>query len=97
MRAPIFSRRSVFFDFLRSEPDTSNPRSHNTSAMPLIPIPPTPTKWIFLTCRNISVPCKLLDNIDSSRGRVLTSEFLCGLLHIGDGLRGARKISQSRG
>src|SRR5512139_1913042 len=44
--APIRSRRSVVSDRRRSEPDTRYPRFNSSSAMPLIPIPPMPTKWM---------------------------------------------------
>jgi hypothetical protein len=32
---------------LISDPETSQPKLLITSAIPLIPVPPTPTKWIF--------------------------------------------------
>src|SRR5208283_4182087 len=43
---------SVTSVFLTSDPDTWNPRFSSTSAMPLIPMPPIPTKWILSTLWN---------------------------------------------
>ena len=54
-RTPSASRRRVFSFGLRSEPLTSNSRVRRTSARPLMPIPPIPTKWTWRTRpRNIS-------------------------------------------
>src|SRR5215472_12431475 len=57
MIAPMDSSRSVNVDFLRSEPVTRkfSPIDSNTSAMPLIPMPPIPTKWMCLTLLNSMV------------------------------------------
>src|SRR5690606_29496470 len=45
--APKPSRRSVTGDGRISEPDTSYPRLSSTSAMPHMPTPPMPTKWML--------------------------------------------------
>src|SRR5512141_2440474 len=44
--APSLSRRSVVSDRRRSDPDTRYPRFRSSSAIPLIPMPPIPTKWM---------------------------------------------------
>ena len=43
--------RSVMSVRCMSDPLTSYPRFTSSSAMPLIPIPPTPIKWMRLACR----------------------------------------------
>jgi len=43
-RAPRRASRRVISVSRRSEPDTSKPRFRSTSAIPLMPMPPTPTK-----------------------------------------------------
>jgi hypothetical protein len=45
MSPPSAARRFVVSEALRSEPRTPNPRFNSTSAMPLMPMPPMPTKW----------------------------------------------------
>src|SRR3989338_4446628 len=50
-------KRCVVALSARSEPLTVKPRFSSTSAMPLIPEPPIPTKWICLTLCRI---CQLL-------------------------------------
>src|SRR5262252_3300148 len=45
---PSVSSRDVTIDFFSSEPLTVYPRFANSSAIPLIPIPPIPTKWTCL-------------------------------------------------
>src|SRR5512134_145792 len=54
--APIRSRRSVVSDRRRSEPDTRYPRFRSSSAIPLIPMPPMPTKWMGSPFLNIGFP-----------------------------------------
>src|SRR6266571_5073121 len=44
---PSEARRRVISLSLRSDPLTPYPRFRRSSAMPLIPIPPIPTKWTF--------------------------------------------------
>src|SRR5512140_130924 len=44
--APSASSRSVVSERRRSDPDTRYPRFRSSSAIPLIPIPPIPTKWM---------------------------------------------------
>ena len=47
--APRLARRRVAAFSARSEPLTSKPRFTRTSAMPLMPEPPIPTKWMRLS------------------------------------------------
>ncbi len=44
--APRVSSRSVILDFLESLPWTRYPNVSSTSAMPDMPMPPMPTKWM---------------------------------------------------
>src|SRR5262245_565007 len=46
IRTPRRASRSVISDPLASDPLTSYPRLASSSAIPLIPMPPIPTKWI---------------------------------------------------
>src|SRR3990172_2555016 len=52
---PSFLSRSVVSDAFMSEPETRYPRLSRTSAIPLMPIPPMPTKWICLIFLNIGL------------------------------------------
>src|SRR5659263_335246 len=57
--APSRSSRSVVSERRRSDPDTRYPRFRSSSAIPLIPIPPIPTKWMespFLYIRRDLLP-----------------------------------------
>src|SRR5512141_278019 len=57
--APSRSSRSVVSERRRSDPDTRYPRFRRSSAIPLIPIPPIPTKWMgspFLYIRSDPLP-----------------------------------------
>src|SRR3990172_6682173 len=57
--APSRSSRSVVSDRRRSDPDTRYPRFRSSSAIPLIPMPPIPTKWMespFLYIRRGPLP-----------------------------------------
>ena len=45
-RTPSVASRSVTSERFASEPLTSYPRLASSSAMPLMPIPPMPTKWM---------------------------------------------------
>ena len=65
--APRFERRSVTLERFRSDPDTLNPRVSSTSAMPLIPIPPMPTKWILWIFAN-------MEKINLSQGQGSTEQ-----------------------
>jgi hypothetical protein len=49
VRTPRAARRLVVELSARSEPLTEKPRLASTSAIPLMPAPPMPTKWMFLT------------------------------------------------
>src|SRR5690348_14375549 len=85
MRTPqTAASRAVTSDRRASEPLTANPRFASNSAMPLIPIPPMPTKWIRRVWpRNID---------DSSRSR------LHHLQHpVDDHARGIRTREPARG
>src|SRR5581483_10065601 len=46
IRIPNFSRRVVTADVFSSDPLTPYPRFASSSAMPLMPMPPIPMKWI---------------------------------------------------
>src|SRR5215471_4477531 len=54
MRAPSAARRRVTSLSRRSEPDTGYPRLSSTSAIPDMPIPPIPTKWMA-TLRRLNI------------------------------------------
>ena len=50
---PIDSNLFTFSEAFTSEPVILNPRLLSSSAIPLIPIPPIPTKWMDFTFLNI--------------------------------------------
>ena len=53
--APSFSRRAVFSDRAASQPViSSGVASRRISAMPLMPTPPAPTKWMRRSLRNLT-------------------------------------------
>ena len=52
--APLFFKFFTTAESLISDPVILKPRFNSSSAIPLMPIPPIPTKCTFLTCRNIS-------------------------------------------
>src|SRR5512134_1903099 len=76
--APSFSSRSVVSDRRRSDPDTRYPRFRSSSAIPLIPMPPIPTKWMgspFLYIRRDPLPGRVpgkpqrrADRLDGGEG-----------------------------
>src|SRR5512146_538192 len=72
--APSRDRRSVVSERRRSDPLTRYPRLSRSSAMPLIPIPPMPTKWMrspFLyTKRPLPLPDLAERRPDDPLGRV---------------------------
>src|SRR5712692_2609683 len=59
MRAPRVAKRRVVSDSATSEPLTWYPRLSNTSAMPLMPMPPMPTKWMRRLVSNSTWPSLL--------------------------------------
>ncbi len=67
--APSFFRRCVTALSFKSEPLTSKPRLNSTSAMPLIPEPPMPTKCTRLTLYfiNANRPQRLKDAKDAPK------------------------------
>src|SRR5262245_33775625 len=55
MVQPMLTRWRVMSVSFTSEPDTVYPMLASTSASPHTPMPPMPTKWIFVSClRNMS-------------------------------------------
>src|ERR1043165_9259924 len=55
MRPPNSSSLRVVSDACKSDPLTLYPSVSNTSAMPLMPAPPMPTRWMCCVLRDMDV------------------------------------------
>src|SRR5262249_26202883 len=74
--APCCCSRLVTSESARSEPLTVYPRFNRTSAIPLMPMPPMPTKWIRCVLRIIStLVFPLTPSFPSPGGRRRTQQL----------------------
>src|SRR2546425_990106 len=82
--APMARSRCTVALSSRSEPVTWYPRLTRTSAMPLMPMPPIPTKWRRRVLRSITMRASrgdLLDHVHDARRGVRARQRGRGALH----------------